>query len=243
MMYFKLLMYISEDVATYIGHTQLHNHISVSSILQNDLDHVHSTAIPRPLMGLWCKLLWDESLLAAAAATVVATVDVLAVQVPAGEHVEEETGTDADSQVNGVMPSAREQPDALQQVECVVERRQPAPSHAAHIHGRDYRAGDMPGVEEEEGHVPHGEVHPGAQELRRQGQLRGAAEQATAGEHHERGDGGAGPLLGEDGPQNVGGLHRDEHLHMTRSHVPVSMDSVMATLATSGNCSGDQVAI
>lgn len=180
--------------------------------------------------------------MAAAAATAVAAVDILAVQVPAGEHVEEEARADADGQVNGVMPSAREQPDALRQVERVVERRQPASSHAAHVDGRDHRAGDMPGVEEEEGHVPHGEVHPGPQELRRQGQLRGAAEQAAAGEHHQRGNGSTRPLLGEDGPQDVCGLHRDEHLHMTRSHVTFRMDSVMATLATS-NCSGDRVAI
>lgn len=175
--------------------------------------------------------------MAAAAATALAAVNVLAVQVLAGEHVEEETRTDADCQIDGVMPPAGEQPDPLSQVQRVIEARQPVAPHTAHVEGRDHRTRNVAGVEEEEGDVPNGEVHPGAQELRRQGQLRGAAEQATAGEHHESGDGSARPLLGEDGPQDVGGLHRDEHLHMTRSHVPFSMDSAMAALA---NYSGDQ---
>jgi hypothetical protein len=99
----------------------------------------------------------------------------------------------------------------------VVEPRQNEPALAAHVGGRDHRAGDVAGEEEEEGDVADGEVHPGAQEVGGQRQLRGAAEHAPAGEHHERGDGGAGPALAEDRPQDVGRLHRDEHLHVGRS--------------------------
>lgn len=143
---------------------------------------------------------------------------VLAVKVPPGERVEEDPRADADGQVDGVVSPAREQPDPLQYVERVVEPRQRDPALAAHVGGGDDRAGDVAGEEEEEGDVADGEVHPGAEELARQRQLRGAAEHAPAGEHHERGDGGAGPALAEDGPQDVGRLHRDEHLHVKRRY-------------------------
>ena len=143
-----------------------------------------------------------------------AAVDgVLAVQVPAGEHVEEEAGADADGEVDGVVAPAGEQPDALEQVERVVEARHAAAPRAAHVLGGDHRAGDVAGEEEEDGDVAAGEVHSGAQELGRQRQLRGAAERAAAGEHHHRRHGGARPALAEDRPQDVRRLHRHEHLH------------------------------
>jgi len=134
------------------------------------------------------------------------------VEVPPGDRVEEDPGPDANGQVDGVVAPAREQPDHLEQVERVVEPREREPALAAHVGGRDDGAGDVAREEEEEGDVAHGEVHPGPQELLRQRELRGAAEHAPAGEHHERRDGGARPLLGEDGPQDVPRLHRDEHL-------------------------------
>jgi hypothetical protein len=142
---------------------------------------------------------------------------VLGVEVPSGERVEEDPRADADGQVDGVVSPAREQPDPLQHVERVVEPREREPALAPHVGGRDHGAGDVAREEEEEGDVADGEVHPGAQELGWQRQLRGAAEHPAAGEHHERGDGGAGPALAEDRPQDVGRLHRDEDLHVERS--------------------------
>jgi hypothetical protein len=151
---------------------------------------------------------------------------VLGVEVPPRERVEENPRADTDGQVDGVVPPAREQPGPLQRVERVVEARQGDPALAAHVGGRDHRAGDVAGEEEEEGDVADGEVHPGAEEVAGQRQLRGAAEHTPAGEHHERGDGGAGPALAEDRPQDVGRLHHDEDLHVERSgssgHVAVS---------------------
>lgn len=149
----------------------------------------------------------------AAAAVRVLAVAVHDVEVPPGDRVEEDPGPDANGEVDGVVSPAREQPDPLEHVERVVEPCQRDPPLAAHVSSRDHRAGDVAREEEEEGDVAHGEVHPRAQELRRQRELRGAAEHAPAGEHHERGDSGPGTLLDEDGPQDVPRLHRDEHLH------------------------------
>jgi hypothetical protein len=142
---------------------------------------------------------------------------VLGVEVPSGEHVEEDPRSDADGQVDGVVSPARQQPDPLERVERVVEARQRQPALAAHVGGRDDRARDVAREEEEEGDVADGEVHPGPQELLRQRELGGAAQRAPAGEHHERGDGGARPLLAEDGPQDVRRLHRDEDLRVRTS--------------------------
>jgi len=147
----------------------------------------------------------------------VLAVAVLGVEVPPGERVEEDPGPDADSQVDGVVSPAREQPDRLEHVERVVEARERRPSLAAHVGGRDHRARDVAREEEEEGDVAHGEVHPGPQELLGQRQLRGAAQHAPAGEHHQRRDGRPRPLLRQDRPQDVRRLHRDEDLH-ARAH-------------------------
>jgi hypothetical protein len=154
----------------------------------------------------------------------VAAIAVLGVEVPSGERVEEDARANANSQVNGVVSPAREQPDHLEHVERVEEARQRQPPLAPHVGRRDHRARDVAREEEEEGDVAHGEVHPGAQELLRQRELGGAAQHAPASEHHERGDGRAGPLLGEDGPQDVRRLHRDEDLqaHVSRGCLSAS---------------------
>lgn len=79
----------------------------------------------------------------AAAAVRVLAVAVLGVEVPPGERVEEDPRPDTNGKVDGVVSPAREQPDPLEHVESVVEPRQHDPPLAAHVGGRDHRAGDV----------------------------------------------------------------------------------------------------
>lgn len=75
-----------------------------------------------------------------------------------GEHVGDEASPDTDSQVDGVMASRGEQPNALRQIKSVKDPCHLLPSNPPHVQRGNHCSGNMAGEKEEEGDIANWEV-------------------------------------------------------------------------------------